>query len=115
MLIALRNSSRCSHAARGSLADGPWRSRYFYGIIALSMIAGLSLGLAHIDAVKLLYWSAIFNGLLAPPLVVVAVMLTSDVKVMGKHVSSGLLRTLGWICAAVMAIADVLMFVAPGG
>jgi Mn2+ and Fe2+ transporters of the NRAMP family len=58
----------------------------------------------------MLFWSAVVNGVLAPPLIVLVVLLTSNSKVMGRHVNSPLLRILGWICALVMAAAAVLMF-----
>ena len=51
------------------------------------------------------------NGVLAPPLIVLVVLLTSDPKIMGDRVNSPLLRTLGWITAGVMAFAAVAMFV----
>jgi Mn2+/Fe2+ NRAMP family transporter len=53
----------------------------------------------------MLFWSAVLNGVLAPPLVVLVVLLTSDPKVMGKRVNSRGAQMLGWICAAVMSIA----------
>lgn len=59
----------------------------------------------------MLFWSAVVNGVLAPPLVVLVVMLTSDPKVMGSHASPPLLRLLGWATAALMAAAGVAMFV----
>ena len=51
------------------------------------------------------------NGVLAPPLIVLVVLLTSDSQVMGEHVNSRLLRSLGWLCAAVMTAAAIAMFV----
>jgi Mn2+/Fe2+ NRAMP family transporter len=51
-------------------------------------------------AVKMLFWRAIVNGVLAPPLVVLVVPLTSDKKVMGSRTNSRGAMVLGWICAA---------------
>jgi len=48
---------------------------------------------------------------LAPPLIVLVVLLTSDPDVMGEHVNSRLLRLLGWFCVAVMTAAAIAMFV----
>jgi Mn2+/Fe2+ NRAMP family transporter len=58
-----------------------------------------------VNAVKMLFWSAILNGLLAPPLVVMVVLLTSDKKVMGGKVNSRRMTVLGWACALIMAAA----------
>ena len=75
------------------------------------MLIGLALDFAGLNAVKMLFWSAVLNGVLAPPLVVLVVMLSSDRKVMGERINSRTANMLGWICAAVMAIAAVAMFV----
>jgi len=59
--------------------------------------------------VKMLFWSAVTNGLLAPPLILLILLLTADRKVMGARVSSIPERILGWITFAVMSGAAVLM------
>jgi NRAMP (natural resistance-associated macrophage protein)-like metal ion transporter len=94
-----------------SLNEQPRRAPRFYGVIAVAMLIGLALDFAGLNAVKMLFWSAVLNGVLAPPLVVLVVMLSSDRSVMGERINSFTANTLGWICAAVMAIAAVAMFV----
>ena len=98
-------------AWRGTLSDRPRHGKRFYGVIAVAMLLGLALDFLGIDAVAMLFWSAVVNGVLAPPLIVVVVMLTSDPKVMGARVSPPILRGLGWITAVVMTVAAVAMFV----
>ena len=66
---------------------------------------GLVLNFAGINAVKMLFWSAVINGLLAPPLILLVILLTCDTKVMGKHANSPLLRYLGWATFVVMVAA----------
>jgi Mn2+/Fe2+ NRAMP family transporter len=61
-------------------------------------------------AVAMLFWSAVINGLLAPPLIVMVVLLSSNRKIMGKYTASPLLRGLGWLTAAIMTAAAVAMF-----
>jgi NRAMP (natural resistance-associated macrophage protein)-like metal ion transporter len=95
----------------GSLEDRPNGARGFYSVIGVSMALGMIMNYADFNAVKALFWSAVVNGVLAPPLIVLVVLLTSDVQVMGEHVNSGLLRWLGWFCVAVMTAAAVAMFV----
>jgi Mn2+/Fe2+ NRAMP family transporter len=53
----------------------------------------------------MLFWSAVLNGLLAPPLILLIVLLTSDPKVMGQRVTSIPQRVLGWVTFAIMAAA----------
>jgi NRAMP (natural resistance-associated macrophage protein)-like metal ion transporter len=97
-------------AWRGTLSDRPRHASRFYAVIGLAMLVGLALDFLGIDAVAMLFWSAVINGVLAPPLIVVVVLLTSDPKVMGERVNPPLLRWLGWITAAVMTLAAVAMF-----
>ncbi len=73
------------------------------------MLVGLGLDFAGFDAVKMLFWSAVVNGVPAPPLVAIVVLLTSNPEVMGEHANSKLLRSLGWLRAIVMTVAAALM------
>jgi NRAMP (natural resistance-associated macrophage protein)-like metal ion transporter len=96
---------------RASLNERPWRAPQFYAVIATAMLIGLALNFAGLNAVKMLFWSAVVNGVLAPPLVVLVVLLSSDPKVMGDRINSRTANTLGWICAVVMTVAAVAMLV----
>jgi Mn2+/Fe2+ NRAMP family transporter len=91
-------------AWRGSMADKPKRARKFYAVMAFAMVLGLVLNYLGLNAVKMLFWSAVINGLLAPPLILL-VILTSSHKVMGKRVNPPLLRYLGWATFGVMTAA----------
>jgi Mn2+/Fe2+ NRAMP family transporter len=75
------------------------------------MALGLGLDYAGLDAVKMLFWSAVLNGALAPPLLILVVLLTSRTDVMGEHRNGVMLRWLGWTCAIVMLIATIIMLV----
>jgi NRAMP (natural resistance-associated macrophage protein)-like metal ion transporter len=88
-----------------SLCATPKKARKFYAVIAIAIIVGLVLDFAGFNAVKMLFWSAILNGLLAPPLVIMVVLLTGDPKVMGKRVNSPAMKTFGWLCAILMTSA----------
>jgi Mn2+/Fe2+ NRAMP family transporter len=98
-------------AWRGSLEDRPRLARKFYTVVAVSMVMGLALDFAGFNAVQMLFWTAVINGVLAPPLIVLVVLLTSDRSVMGEHANSPLLRLLGWTTAILMAAASVAMFI----
>jgi NRAMP (natural resistance-associated macrophage protein)-like metal ion transporter len=93
----------------GSLNSRFHVAHRFYAVIALSVLVGLALNYAGIDAVKMLFWSAVLNGALAPPLVILIVLLTSDKKVMGKRTNSPGAQALGWICAVVMSAAALAL------
>ena len=95
---------------RGTLEDRPRISRKFYAVVAVSMVLGLTLNFIDFNAVKMLFYSAVLNGVLAPPLIVLVILLTSKSEVMGKRVSSRPLRYLGWATAAIMTAAGIGMF-----
>ena len=95
----------------GSLEVHPPLAHGFYGVIAIAMALGLGLNYAGLNAVRMLFWAAVLNGALAPPLLVLVVLLTSREDVMGEHRNGLLIRSLGWLCAAVMLIATVIMLV----
>lgn len=97
-------------AWRGSLDRPPARARRFYWVIGIAMILGMALDFAHVNPVRMLFWSAVVNGVLAPPLILLVVLLTSDPKVMGSRVNHPVARWLGWCTFAVMlaAVAGML-------
>jgi NRAMP (natural resistance-associated macrophage protein)-like metal ion transporter len=92
-----------------SLNVKPQLARKFYGVIAMAILIGLAFDFTGLDAVKMLFWSAILNGLLAPPLVIMVVLLTSDRRVMGNRVNSRGMQVLGWICALIMSAAAIAL------
>jgi NRAMP (natural resistance-associated macrophage protein)-like metal ion transporter len=92
-----------------SLNVKPQLARKFYAVIAIAILIGLAFDFAGLDAVKMLFWSAILNGLLAPPLVIMVVLLTSDRRVMGNRVNSPGMQVLGWICALIMSAAAIAL------
>lgn len=98
-------------AWRGSLYDKPGSARKFYLIMGVAMVLSAALNYFGFNAVKMLFWSAVINGLLAPPLILLVILLTSRQKVMGEHVSPPLLKYLGWATFVVMTAAAVGMLV----
>jgi len=98
-------------AWRGTLEDKPGPAKKFYAVVAAAMMLGIGLDYFGMDAVKMLFWSAVLNGVLAPPLIILVVLLTSSTKVMGDRVNPAILKWLGWATAAVMGAAAVAMFV----
>jgi NRAMP (natural resistance-associated macrophage protein)-like metal ion transporter len=94
---------------RCSLDRKPALAPKFYGVLAVAVILGVALNFVGLNAVKMLFWSAVANGVLAPPLIVLVVLLTSDASVMGDRVSPPLLKWLGWLTAAVMTVAAIAM------
>ena len=96
---------------RGSMADKPRDAGKFYAVMAVAMALGLVLNFVGFNAVRMLFWSAVINGLLAPPLILLVILLTSSHKVMDKSVNPPLLSYLGWATFAVMAAAAAGMII----
>ena len=88
-------------------------ARGFYGIITVSVLAGLGIQYLPISPMKALFWSAVINGIVAVPLMVVIILLVSKRSVMGPFTASRPIILLGWIATAVMGVAAVWMFL-PG-
>lgn len=88
-------------------------ARGFYGVIAVSVLAGLAIQYSPISPMKALFWSAVINGVVAVPLMVVIILLVSKKSVMGAFTASRSLIILGWIATAVMGAAAIRMFI-PG-
>jgi Mn2+/Fe2+ NRAMP family transporter len=86
-------------------------ARGFYGVIAGSVLAAIVLEYSPLSPMKALFWSAVINGLVAVPLMVVLVLMASSRRVMGPFAVNMNLRVLGWIATAVMGFAGVMMFV----
>lgn len=96
---------------RGSLNDRPKAASKFYTVLTVAVIAGLALDYLGFNAVRMLFWAAVVNGVLAPPLIVLVVLLTSDKKVMGTRVNPPILKFLGWLTAILMAGTTVAMII----
>lgn len=86
-------------------------ARGFYGVIAVAMLAGLVLGFTPINPIKALFYSAVINGIVAVPLIVVILLLASRSLVMGAYTASRATLFLGWVAAAVMACAALGMLI----
>jgi Mn2+/Fe2+ NRAMP family transporter len=88
-------------------------TRGFYGVIAVSVLAGLVIQYAPTGSMKALFRSARISGIVAVPLMVVIILVASRKSVMGAFTSSRHIVILGWIGTAIIGLAAVLMFM-PG-
>ena len=89
-------------------------ARRFYLIIAAATLVGLLINFLKIPPVTALFWTAVLNGVLAPPLIVVIMLVSNSKKVMGKRTNGPLTNVLGWSTAAIMTAAAIGMFVTWG-
>ncbi len=96
-----------ARAWRGSLENRPAGARRFYAVVGIAMAVGVAMNYARFDAIRMLFLSAVINGVLAPPLILIVLLLTRDPKVMGAATDSRPLAILGWIALAVMIVSMV--------
>ena len=90
----------------------PLRARGFYGIIAAATLIGLILNfhVVHLDPIKALFWSAVLNGVVAGPIMILMMLMASHSKVMGQFTLNSRQKVLGWLATAVMLAAAVALF-----
>ena len=88
-------------------------ARGFYGVISVSVLAGLVIQYSPISPMKALFWSAVINGVVAVPLMAVIIVLVSRKSVMGAYTANRKIVILGWIATAIKGAAAVRMFI-PG-
>lgn len=93
----------------GTLDAKPWRRPTFYAIIVLATAVGVAMNFLHIDPIKALFWTAVINGMVAPPLMILIVLLGSDPRYMKERASRGLSRLLTWSATAFMGAAALTM------
>jgi NRAMP (natural resistance-associated macrophage protein)-like metal ion transporter len=81
----------------------------FYTIIAAATVIGFGLGFTGIDAIHMLVWSAVLNGIVAVPIMAMMMVIVANSKLMGRFRAKSWLIVLGWIGTAIMAIAVIAM------
>ena len=99
---------------RSGLDEKPRRAKKFYGIIALSTLVGVGIDFLGINPITALFWTAVINGVVAPPLLVVVMLVSNNNKVMGPRTNGLFTNIMGWLAAAVMFAAAIGMFLTWG-
>ncbi|HEX8161630.1 MAG TPA: Nramp family divalent metal transporter [Pyrinomonadaceae bacterium] len=88
----------------------PGEAKQFYAIIAASTVAGTLLNFLGVNPIKALFWTAVINGVIAPPLLVVLMLVANNGKVMGKRTNGRAANVVGWLTCALMFAAAIGMF-----
>ncbi len=92
------------------LSRRPRDAKAFYGTIAVATLVGVFINFVHLDPIKALFWSAVINGVVAVPLMVVIMLMARQPRVMGPLTIPRPLAAMGWLTTAVMAVAVAAMF-----
>jgi NRAMP (natural resistance-associated macrophage protein)-like metal ion transporter len=89
----------------------PERAKEFYWLIAISTLLGMMINFAGINPIKALFLTAVLNGFLAPPMLVLIMKVSNNRKIMGERVNGRVLNLAGWMTAAVMSAAAIALMV----
>lgn len=93
------------------LDEKPKRARKFYSIIAASTLVGMLMNFIGINPLSALFWTAVINGFLAPPLLVLIMLVSNNRKVLGQRVNGRGLNILGWLTTIVMLVAAIALVI----
>ena len=88
-----------------------WRhARPFYLVLAAATFVGLGMNFLHVDPIKALFWSAVINGVVAVPIMVLMMFLATNQKAMGQFTLNTRQKVLGWAATGVMLAAAIALF-----
>ncbi len=96
---------------RSTLEAKPGEAKGFYGVILAATLIGVMIDFTPLDPIKMLFWSAVINGVIAIPIMAVMMLLVTNKRVMGRFTASPMLAIGGWAAtAAMLAVVTALLW-----
>ena len=95
---------------RTGLERRPNEAIGFYAVLTAATLLGLGLNFTSMDPIRALFWSAVINGVVAVPIMVVMMLMATNSKVMGDFTLPAGLKLMGWLATTVMALAAIGLF-----
>lgn len=86
----------------------------FYGVIAFSTLIGFTIDLIGINPIRALYYTAVLNGIIAPPLLLMIMLIGNNRGIMKDKVNSRISNILGWLTTAAMTLAAAALLLTTG-
>jgi Mn2+/Fe2+ NRAMP family transporter len=83
----------------------------FYAVIILAMLGGVAVNLIGINPILALYYTAVINGLISPPLLLMLMLIGNNRAIMEKRVNSRVSNILGWVTTLAMTAAAIALLV----
>ena len=96
------------------LEQHPLEAKGFYVILALSTLVALGIAVSPINSIDALFWAAVANGVAAPPVMFMMMLMTINPRVMRQFTLSRRLRILGWMGTGLMSLAALAFFLTLG-
>lgn len=81
----------------------------FYGVIIIATLIGLLVNFSPIKPFQMLYYTAVLNGIVAPPLMVLILLISNNKKIMKEHTNSKFTNIFGWAITAIMSVASIAL------
>ena len=78
-------------------------------MIVIATLIGVGLDFTGIDPIKALIWSAVINGIVAVPLMIAVMHMSSLQTIMGDFTVKGKTRVLGWSATALMTVTAIIL------
>lgn len=94
---------------RYGLDENPARAKQFYGVIVAATVVGMLINFVGINPIDALFWTAVINGFVAPPLMVMIMLVANNRKVMRNRTNGPITNTLGWIATLTMCAAAIAL------
>ena len=83
------------------------QAKPFYAVIIAATLIGMLINYVGINPIQALFWTAVINGFIAVPLLIIIMLIANNQKVMGKRVNSRIENILGWLTVGVMTAAAI--------
>ena len=90
---------------RHGLDEKPRRAKLFYAMIVVPTLIGMLINFLGINPIRALFLAAVINGFLAPPMLVVIMLIANDPRIMGERVNGRWTNVVGWATTVVMFLA----------
>jgi NRAMP (natural resistance-associated macrophage protein)-like metal ion transporter len=86
------------------------QARGFYTIVIIATVLGVALNFTPVDPIKALFWSAVINGVISVPIMIVMMLIAVREDVMGEFVISRWLWVFGWLATVSMVLVVLAAF-----
>lgn len=96
------------------LGQQPKRAKQFYVILTVSTCVGMLINFVNVNPIDALFWTAVLNGFLTPPLLALLMLISNNRAIMSNRVNGPFLNVVGWSTTAFMLVAVVALIVTWG-
>jgi NRAMP (natural resistance-associated macrophage protein)-like metal ion transporter len=93
------------------LSKKPHSALGFYGVILVAVVLGMCLSLSPIKPFQMLYYTAIINGIISTPLMILILLIANNKTIMKKSINNLLSNSLGWFITIMMFVATIAFFI----